>query len=84
MRSFGVRRRGTPERRDQVVGVAILIALWVAAIAISKAMGADSRRAVLATFGLLVVLGSAAAYGLHLLWDLFKHRSDRPGRHSRD
>jgi len=79
-----VRRRGSREWRDQTVGLLILAVLLVGAVLIGKALGDDSRRGVLATFGILTVLAGIVVYFGEAIWDAISHRSDQPGRHSRD
>jgi hypothetical protein len=79
-----VRRRGKGEWRDQTFGLLMLAVLLVGAVLISKAIGDDSRRGVLATFGILTVLGGVVMYFAEAIWDAIKHRSDKPGRHSSD
>lgn len=79
-----VRRRGRPNRRDQVLGLVVLGVLFVAAVAIERWIGVRSRQGVMAAFGLLIIAASVALYFGDALWDAFTHRNDPKARHSRD
>lgn len=79
-----MRLRGRREWRDQTAGLLILAVLLVVAVVIGKALGDESRRGVLATFGLLTILAGVVMYFGEAIWDAIRHRSDKPGRHSSD